>query len=329
MRSPFATSFLVGFGRTKLRAACIAVALIGLSVTGWLGGNQTPATVSADAPQYAAALGDTPWRLLGTAYAGDAEESTVASHTEGVKDTQIEANQAARSWMVVSTTGNVWTLASEAGERQPVAAGATLLEPTWIEVGPDGWALLAHGKSRATVRANSKLQVVALDDAGKSTRLRQTRGLVYFDVEKQPNEHFLVETPYLIAGVKGTRFSVDVSAQAATVSVSSGQVSVSSAAGGAAVSVSAGESASSSSASAASVSVSSTADGNGNAAADGNGNGNAGNATGNGNAGNAAGDGNGNGNGNGNAGGNGNGNAGGNGNGNGPNGGAGGGGGGR
>ena len=305
------------FGKIGSRSARIAIGLAVLGLAGTIIDHR--AQPSDDHAPWAIGFADPSSRYL--AATGPAPEEATARQT----------------WLIVNVSGEVWTRDTEAGERTPLKEGATLAEGSWIETGENGFALMVFGKSRASVQANSLMQVVALSDGGHSTFLRQTRGVVEFDVEKRRSEHFMVETPYLIAGVKGTRFSVSVSGKAATVSVSSGVVSVASPAGGAAASVSAGQSATSGNASAASVSVSAAATGdgtgngngnagNGNGNGDGNGNGNAGNGNGNGNgnAGNGNGNGNGSGNagnGNGNAGGNGNGNAGGNGNGNGGNGG--------
>ena len=52
-------------------------------------------------------------------------------------------------------------------------------------------------------------------------------GSIVLEVEKQNVEHFEVETPFLAAVVKGTRFIVNVNKHGADVRVSSGSVNVS------------------------------------------------------------------------------------------------------
>ena len=63
-------------------------------------------------------------------------------------------------------------------------------------------------------------------DRGRVTTILQTVGQVEFHVDSRQVKHFTVETPYLAAAVKGTRFVVDVRRGRASVGVSRGRVEV-------------------------------------------------------------------------------------------------------
>lgn len=112
-----------------------------------------------------------------------------------------------------------------------------LPENTQIETGPDAWILLSRQKNIVTIKGNSTIGLLPLEEEGRKSRISQRRGEVFFEVDKRRDDHFIVETPYLAAVVKGTTFGVSVSNAAASVSVSQGQVSVSTAPGGGSVSV--------------------------------------------------------------------------------------------
>ena len=62
----------------------------------------------------------------------------------------------------------------------------------------------------------------------RATTILHQAGSIVLEVEKQNVEHFEVETPFLAAVVKGTRFNVNVGQHGADVRVLSGSVNVSS-----------------------------------------------------------------------------------------------------
>jgi hypothetical protein len=79
---------------------------------------------------------------------------------------------------------------------------------------------------------------------GATTRVLQRVGRIEFQVEKRDVRYFSVETPSLVAAVKGTRFTVVVGAGRSDVGVSGGLVGVTDLATGQSADVAAGQRAS-------------------------------------------------------------------------------------
>ena len=92
--------------------------------------------------------------------------------------------------------------------------------------GADGRITLVRGENSISAYENSRFQVKAQRSGSILTRVLQDAGQLLFQVERRAGRHSEVETPYLVAGVKGTTFGVDVSDIAASVSVVEGLVGV-------------------------------------------------------------------------------------------------------
>ncbi len=193
-----------------------------------------------------------------------------------------EAGDGAWSWQVVNVTGSARYRKGRgffAGWRE-VAVGLAVEAKGQIETGADGRVVMSNGHDLVTVSPGSRIELPpsATDNPAEVT-IVQTVGKVRYKVESRRlptsglgkrlgrallatqryNGRFTVETPYLIAGVKGTGFEVNVTAETASVSVDEGVVGVSAANGaGGEVDVTPGQTASASSgvaAGAASISV--------------------------------------------------------------------------
>ena len=77
------------------------------------------------------------------------------------------------------------------------------------------------------IAPNSVVALPAKPTSEHTTTLLHQAGSIVLEVEKRDVNHFEVETPYLAAVVKGTRFAVTVSRRGAHVSVATGKVHVS------------------------------------------------------------------------------------------------------
>ena len=106
----------------------------------------------------------------------------------------------------------------EAG--MPVPAGA------WISSGPRGRAVLTHEDDMVAIQPGSRGSVVAKDHAGDKFEIVQQIGEIVVDFEKRPGRNLSVQTPFLAAVVKGTRFTVNVNGQSAQLGVERGLVGV-------------------------------------------------------------------------------------------------------
>ncbi|MGN6099022.1 MAG: FecR domain-containing protein [Bosea sp. (in: a-proteobacteria)] len=128
---------------------------------------------------------------------------------------------------------DVWTVSKSSGEAWVGSAGhpASLTQKTElrpgdsIRTGRNGRVLLVRGQETILVSPNSAISLPEAGRPGMSTVIQQA-GTILLDVEKRNVQHFEVETPYLAAVVKGTRFRVSVGAGQTKVDVVRGQVQV-------------------------------------------------------------------------------------------------------
>lgn len=128
------------------------------------------------------------------------------------------------SWRVSKVSGQVWidqprATAVSLNNEMTVAPGQT------IRTGRTGRLLLTRGGQSILVSANTSI-VLPTDDHGTKLSVQQQTGSILLEVDKRDVEHFEVQTPFLAAVVKGTRFRVSVSTTGADVEVIEGRVQV-------------------------------------------------------------------------------------------------------
>jgi ferric-dicitrate binding protein FerR (iron transport regulator) len=116
----------------------------------------------------------------------------------------------------VQVPGMAWKTLSQG---QQVLVGAT------IRTGKDGHVVLSRDDESVTIAAASSFEIKPAGD-GMLTRIFQSAGTLMFKVHKRPDRHFEVGTPYLVAVVKGTTFTVSVDGNGSAVHVTEGLVEV-------------------------------------------------------------------------------------------------------
>lgn len=173
-----------------------------------------------------------------------ADGTVPAQHSQTQGLVRSPAQSLSNQWTVFGVTGEALEWRRGGGAWQRLSAGTVLGPDTELSVGADSRALLARGENGITVTANSRMALPPAPAGSAFTRILQSLGTVLFRVEKRPGRHFQVETPYLVATVKGTTFSVSVSDVAASVSVDEGAVEVSESDGDQTVEVTPGQTAS-------------------------------------------------------------------------------------
>src|SRR5438874_806849 len=130
------------------------------------------------------------------------------------------------AWSVSKSSGEVWVTTT--GAEQVSLSHEEILKPgDTIRTGRTGRVLLVRGEETILISPNSVIGLPAEKKEGLSTTIVQQAGSILLEVEKRNVKHFEVETPYLAAVVKGTHFSVTVSATSTSVDVRRGQVEVS------------------------------------------------------------------------------------------------------
>lgn len=127
------------------------------------------------------------------------------------------------TWKVAKTSGEAWL--GSASHPASLTQKTELLPGDSIRTGRNGRVLLIRGQETILVSPNSAISLPEAGRSGLSTVIQQA-GTIMLDVEKRNVQHFEVETPYLAAVVKGTRFRVSVSGGQTKVDVVRGQVQV-------------------------------------------------------------------------------------------------------
>jgi hypothetical protein len=127
-------------------------------------------------------------------------------------------------WTVQSASGWVGYRASGMREARQVSSGDVIGAAARLESGPDGRATLVRNKDTIKVYPNTVLEVAPAGGAELGTLIRQTLGKLFFDIETIPGRRFRVETPALVAGITGTRFTVEVTQHESTLTVHEGIV---------------------------------------------------------------------------------------------------------
>ena len=141
-------------------------------------------------------------------------------------------------WRVARASGDVWKLSS--GAPAKVSLGAVLATGESVRTGANGRLLLARGTETMLLGANTAIEISPEIHPGMTTILQQA-GSLALEIDHKNEPHFEVETPYLVAAVKGTRFRVKVEPKGAQVDVTRGLVQVASLKSGQAVGVAPGQ----------------------------------------------------------------------------------------
>lgn len=110
----------------------------------------------------------------------------------------------------------------------PLRKGDAVPNGAWISTGPVGRAQLIRGKESVTFKPNTLASVTTRGFFFRKTEVLQQSGELELQIEKRMRPHTSVQTPFLAAVVKGTRFTVSVGRRDARVNVNEGLVEVTS-----------------------------------------------------------------------------------------------------
>src|SRR3569832_251742 len=132
----------------------------------------------------------------------------------------------ADDWTASKLFGNVLQLVD--GQWQPVARGDVVPDGRVIRTVGFGRATFTRGNETVDVGANTQIQIFDEKRQKPFTTVKQYFGTVSVEAEVEQVQHFAVQTPYLAAVVKGTRFTVNSDDSGAVVSVQRGHVMVAS-----------------------------------------------------------------------------------------------------
>lgn len=130
----------------------------------------------------------------------------------------------AADWKVTQMSGQVYVQQGSSVQLASLSAGLVLREGATVVTKKNGRALLVRGEQTMIVAPNSTVTLPGGSSA--FTRVVEKLGQVEYNVDHRKVRHFEVETPYLAALVKGTRFQVRVLKNGASVTVLRGVVEV-------------------------------------------------------------------------------------------------------
>jgi len=135
------------------------------------------------------------------------------------------------AWTVSEAKGVVTVI--DAQGTRPASVGTRLAPGATVRTAARASAVLVRGKEFVTMRQNAQLRIAPAQRERGIVQILQDYGSALFNIGKQPNPHFGVETPYLAAVVKGTTFVITVTDEGASLQVTEGAVETSTLDGGA------------------------------------------------------------------------------------------------
>lgn len=141
---------------------------------------------------------------------------------------------------IVTVKGDVRISAS--GQESAAKAGSTLDLPSTVRTGRDGSTDLRQGDTTIGIGPGTELEFPAPGTPdGPVDRIVQPLGNAFYNVGPRGNRRLRVETPYLVAVIKGTQFNVAVEPDSGTISLYEGSLEILAPDIGASVMLKAGE----------------------------------------------------------------------------------------
>jgi FecR protein len=128
-------------------------------------------------------------------------------------------------WLVQKSSGKA-TYQTAQLPLSPLRKGLVLNRGDTVRTGANGKVLLVRNAESVFVGPYSIATIASSPAAGMHTTVLLQKGQVDLAVRTKARPHFSIETPYLVAVVKGTKFKVTTSASRSEVAVSEGRVRV-------------------------------------------------------------------------------------------------------
>jgi hypothetical protein len=131
---------------------------------------------------------------------------------------------------------------TQRGKSQKPRVGTKVTPPASVFTGVDSSVELRQGHTTVAVSANTTLDIPSSGLAdSRIERIVQSRGSAFYRVGKRASQKLRVETPYLVAVVKGTQFNVVVQPDNTTIALFEGELEIRSTDGNDVVQLNAGE----------------------------------------------------------------------------------------
>ena len=137
----------------------------------------------------------------------------------------VASTAVATDWTVANTSANV-RFTVDRTNWQSVTGGMLLPNNAWIDTGKRGRVTLSRGKDTINLTPGTLAGVFDLGGSLDKTVVTQQTGTVALDVTHKWAPWMSVNTPFLAAVVKGTKFEVSIVGKKAEVKVERGIVEV-------------------------------------------------------------------------------------------------------
>ncbi|MGH6933046.1 MAG: FecR domain-containing protein, partial [Dongiaceae bacterium] len=134
----------------------------------------------------------------------------------------------AAGWRVDGLSGQVQSRRGDEPFR-PLTVGNMVPVGSDLRTGAASVIFLSRAGNRLVIQASTELRIAEPEPGGLLDHFIQSIGDVFYDVEPRESRSFGVNTPFLAAVVKGTRFQVSVAVGTSSVRVDEGRVLVESA----------------------------------------------------------------------------------------------------
>jgi hypothetical protein len=105
-------------------------------------------------------------------------------------------------------------------------SGTVLALAATLRTGADGSAELRQGDTSIGVGPGTRLEFPEQEAAGPIDRVSQPSGNAFYNVGPRGSRKLRVETPYLVAVIKGTQFNVAVTGDTSTISLHEGVLEI-------------------------------------------------------------------------------------------------------
>lgn len=130
----------------------------------------------------------------------------------------------ADDWLVTKLRGNALQLVG--ADWAPLERGDVVPDDRVIRTLGGGRAMLQRGRETIEIAANTQIRILDKVGGKPFTTVQQFFGSMSIEAEVRNVQHFAVQTPYLAAVVKGTRFEVKTNSRQSEVKVQRGHVAV-------------------------------------------------------------------------------------------------------
>lgn len=128
---------------------------------------------------------------------------------------------------IVAATVHGDVRATMGGVTSPLYAGAILQLPATLRTGANGALELRQGPTTIAAAANTELEIPeSAAEQGLIERVIQIKGNAFYNVGKRDRTRLRVETPYLVAVIKGTQFNVASQEDSTTIALFEGRLEV-------------------------------------------------------------------------------------------------------